>query len=496
MEKNTLRFRAGQIKLWASQIPLYITAWAFCFAAITLTAHLTGVAINLVADSDVIPALQLKQACSELAVNTLTLVGAILAALLIVIFNVRLQRVLLIPAWLLNLPVFLISCVIPKKPDRWLFAARQGNAFAENPKYLFRYISSEVPDIEAIWITKSRSVYRVLQEEGLRVSMCYSPKGYWYSMTAGVLFMSHYRLWEPDANNFAIGRGTLIMQLWHGSPMKRLGNTVESDGTSTFSIIIGRLLVSVFPFLKYRSSCHRMLAACPIVAEHLGESFDLDQEHMLVAGYPKNDDWLKRAEQSEQRAVRKVIYMPTFRPADWKLFVEYEFDLERLDAHCRQNGLEFHIKLHQYSLPRVRPLMDGLEGATNVFYCECEDIYEILDQFDVLVTDYSSIAFDYLLCDRPIIYAPFDYESYRDEDRGFLEDFEKLTPGPKAGNWRELEALMIDSSDTFHDARQALNERYNSYRGSNSSELLVNETRKLIAQKVGYEPPVNHREYV
>ncbi len=495
MKENIFRFWIGRIKLWTYRAPKHLAAWLFLLATLTLAGHVTAIVLNLIFGGELIPSFNFSIAGNEWSANALALAGGGIAILCILVLNIRLHRILLIPIWLLNLPVFLVSCVLPKKPNRWLFAARQGTAFAENPKHLFNYVSQHEPDIEAIWVTRNREVCRSLRDRGLRACMSYSPRGYWYSMTAGVLFLSHNRIWVPDANGFAIGRGTLILQLWHGSPIKRLGHTVEWDQFSRLSRMIGRVLMALFPFLAVRSGCHRMLAACPTVASHLADSYNLDQAHMLIGGYPKNDGWLQRIADGPADTMRRVIFMPTFRSADWRLFVDYEFDLQRLDTLCRDNGIEFHVKLHPYSLLRMGPLMEGLKTATNVFHCDCEDIYDILDQFDILVTDYSSISFDYLLCDRPIIYAPFDYESYRDQERGFLEDYTTLTPGPMAQNWRELEAFLLEPLDAYSEARQQLSARYNSYQGDDSCGKLVRATNLLLKEKVADEAPVSHGQY-
>jgi CDP-glycerol glycerophosphotransferase (TagB/SpsB family) len=430
-----------------------------------------------------------------LQANYFTLAFSALAVLLILTLHIRLRRILTIPIWLFNLPIYFLSGLLPKNHKRWLFTCRQGTAFAENSKYLFQYVVSNHKDIDAIWITKSDDVFRELKHKGYKVCKAHSPAGYWYSMTAGALFVSHNRIWKPDGNGFAVSPGTLIMQLWHGSPIKRLGDTVENSKQSPLTRRIGMMLTWIFPFLVVRTSCHRMLAACPQVANHLRDSYNLLDANMLISGYPKNDRWLERSMRTTKAMLRKVIFMPTFRSADWRIFLEFDFDINRLDKVCRENNIEFHIKLHPYSLARIEPIMKNLSGLSHVKYCADGDIYEILDQFDVLVTDYSSISFDYLLCGRPIIFAPFDYETYKNEERGFLEDYSSLTPGPKARNWRELEDILMANQDNYIEQRHALNDRYNTYQSYHSCQQLVEATQSLLQKNVGKEKPRNHNQY-
>jgi len=493
---NRAKYWVGQIHVWSAMLLQSLAAWLLLLLALGLAGHWAGVLLASHFPQILPQPGALDWIPSAIATNYLGLAGAALALLLIVALNIRLRHLLTLPVWLFNLPVYLVSACLPKRANRWLFACRQGTAFAENSKYLYQYVHSARRDIDAIWITKNRDVHRALRSKGYKACMAHSPAGYWYSMTAGVIFLSHNRIWKPDGNGFAISRGTLIMQLWHGSPIKRLGDTIEDVGRSPLTIFIGKVLTTVFPFLAIRTSCHRMLAACPQAANHLRDSYNLQDANMLISGYPKNDDWLRRAQQSRKRdGPRTVIYMPTFRLADWRLFVDYEFDMNRLNGVCREHNIEFHIKLHPYSLDRVEPIMKNLLALSNIRYCTAGDIYDILDQFDVLITDYSSIAFDYVLCGRPIIFAPFDYESYKNEERGFLEDYDSICAGPKAHDWLELEQILVSNQDDYVAQRKALNDRYNTFQHSRSAEQLVETTQELLRHNVGKTRPRNHNEY-
>lgn len=492
---NRAKYLAGQLRVWSGLLLQALAAWLLLFAAITYTGHWIGVLLSRRFPGLLLQPADTRWLPANVETNYLGLAAAALALLLILAFHIRLRRILTIPIWLLNLPLYLLSACIPKRPDRWLFACRQGTAFAENCKYLYKYVHGSRTDIDAVWITKSRDVLRQLRSQGYKACMAHSPSGYWYSMTAGVIFLSHNRIWKPDGNGFAVSPGTLIMQLWHGSPIKRLGDTIEGERQSPLTLAIGKTLATLFPYLVIRISCHRMLAACPAVANHLRDSYNLLDSNMLISGYPKNDDWLRRTQQPSRRGSCKVIYMPTFRLADWRLFVDYEFDMHRLNAICREQDIEFHIKLHPYSLERVEPIMKNLVALSNIKYCTAGDIYDILDQFDILITDYSSIAFDYVLCGRPIIFAPFDFESYKNEERGFLEDYDSICAGPRANNWLELEALLASNRDDFVEQRKDLNNRYNTFQHSHSAEQLVETTLDLLRNNVGKSKPRNHNQY-
>ena len=96
----------------------------------------------------------------------------------------------------------------------------------------------------------------------------------------------------------------------------------------------------------------------------------------------------------------------------------------------------------------------------------------------MLITDYSGIFFDYLLLDRPIVFAPFDLKEYLKTNRAFYFDYEKITPGPKANNWQEI-IIMIDKVlnglDSYKKTRQDVNKTFHQYIDGNSSQRVYQE---------------------
>ena len=112
-----------------------------------------------------------------------------------------------------------------------------------------------------------------------------------------------------------------------------------------------------------------------------------------------------------------------------------------------------------------------------------DDIYNKLQEFNFLITDYSSIYFDYLLLDRPIIFTPFDIKEYINQDREMYYLYDDVTPGPKAENWTQA-LKCIDqaffSEDNFKDAREKICNRFHKFCDDNSSIRVYNEIENLI----------------
>lgn len=127
--------------------------------------------------------------------------------------------------------------------------------------------------------------------------------------------------------------------------------------------------------------------------------------------------------------------------------------LDRLFEFANDHNVLIALKLH--------PFMSGRysvnEYAGLVDIAADSDIYPLLKEVDVLVTDYSSLYFDYLLLDRPVVFYPYDYENYATSERHLLFDYETMTPGPKVydvdGLMSTLAETLIDNGESWREDR-------------------------------------------
>ena len=96
-----------------------------------------------------------------------------------------------------------------------------------------------------------------------------------------------------------------------------------------------------------------------------------------------------------------------------------------------------------------------------------------MSKTDILITDYSSVYFDFLLLDRPVIFTPFDIKEYINKDRQLYYDYDKVTPGPRCNNWNEV-LIELDKilrgEDGYKKERQQINDYFNKYKDANSSK--------------------------
>ena len=400
------------------------------------------------------------------------------------------------PIAVINLPVYALSGFVKKKKNLWLFGARQGIAFAENSRYLFEYVTENEGDIEAYWITKDKKIVKELKRYGMQVVYAYSLRGYWLSMRCGVVFISNFRRARSDYNDFAVSRDTRIVQLWHGSPMKRIGEVNPLVLKSVVDNIVRKIVKNIFPFYKNRTSCNKMLAASILVADSLSKAFRLSSDNIWISGYPKNDLWLERIYQygnvQKKSKAKRVIYMPTWRSdEDTDIHSNYDFNADRLNKYCVEHNIYFYFKYHHYTLENYPEIGTAIQGQSNLYLVEEDDIYAVLDTYDILITDYSSVVFDFMLSDRPIVFAPFDYEKYVSRESGFLYPYSKIcSAGPVVRNWRELERSICSDFSKYEKNRAEIKKIFNSYTGCESSKRLVSLVRNMLDDENDF-----HRAY-
>ncbi len=379
---------------------------------------------------------------------------------------------------------YLVALVVPKSDRIWVFGAMFGEKYADNSKYFFEYVAQRQPDIQPVWISGNRQVVARLREQGREAHLFYAPRGIWRCMRAGVGCISHSVI--RDIRPFVFTRRTLLVNLWHGIPLKRIAgdddvSDIRNKGIFRFAGFCSKLLCPSF-----RRAYDLITACSDNDRRSFCSGFAVPPEKVVITGYPRNDALFSASPRLRNRKGQKVgIYMPTFRGQegdDYDFFGQYGFDPLAMNAFLEQLNVHLYLKLHHFNMPKAEILAQIRSLSALSFYEEA-DVYADLSAMDFLVTDYSSIYFDYLLLNRPIIFAPFDLAGYRQGGRSFYYNYAEVTPGPKAGNWDEVCACIreaIEFPDHYSEARSRILQEFQSFRDGGSSERVYAEIRRLI----------------
>lgn len=375
-----------------------------------------------------------------------------------------------IKIYITNIIFGLISLLVKKDPNIWVFGSWFGRRYSDNSRYLFEYIVSNHPEIKAIWLTDDDYIYFKLKSEGRMVFKKKSLRAYVYCLKASVTIyvQSNYVDCLPYLNNKKVHK----VQLWHGIPLKKIGydNNLlkENNLLKFFKGLIG------FPVEK-----NDLVIACSNEdANNFKTAFN--GELVKITGYPRNDCIVNLFENNRcKRNYLNVLYMPTFRNeigSKIDLLFPYGFKPDELD-----DDICLKIKMHPVNLPSS-DLLEKLKKYKNIVVLGDEDAVEVLKEVDILITDFSSVYFDFLLTERPIIFSPFGFDEYLKKDRELYYDYESITPGPKCKNWDEVFLWVKkfkENKNYFAEERKFMKDRFHYFQDEFSSLRVFKEIKKL-----------------
>jgi CDP-glycerol glycerophosphotransferase len=390
-------------------------------------------------------------------------------------------------------PVWVSSHFTEKDDHIWVFGAIRGQKYMDNAKYLFEYIHHHT-DRTAIWISKNHEVVEDLRSKGYNAFYEYTTEAIDHAKKAKVAIITHRGSHKKaDLPFYAFSKQTEIIQLWHGIPLKKIAfddkvfSFRQNEDSLKWKITVF-LKKKIFPFLNYVHEPSLIPALSEETQNIFSQAFRVPKSNVVITGYPRNDILLNTLENSEKRSgPKKIIYMPTFRGSvnsDFDLFLQYGFDVDKLDRFLSDENMILDIKLHPFNKPS-QMLIEKLEQSKNIFFLDHDAIYEIISEYDMLITDYSSIYFDYLLLNRPIIFAPFDKVNYLQNDRKFYFDYDEVTPGPKASNWSEIIELIQDflqNKNLYKEERDMIKNRFHTYQDTSNSKRVYEAIISILSK--------------
>jgi CDP-glycerol glycerophosphotransferase len=260
-----------------------------------------------------------------------------------------LKTSLKIPLFLLGDILYLLSLIIPRRKNLWIFGAWFGKSYSDNSRALFEYVNVNHPEIKAVWLTRNSEVKKIIEKYNYRVFYTFSLAGIWNSLRAGAgIICTDIR----DLNIFTSGRLRLI-HLWHGSPIKK----IIFDDQRAFKIP-SAIKPFLFPFTRLDFSGYLFTAPSPEVKNRIAGAFRVDPDQVKITGYPRNDLFFRPegrrlaiiSEIKEMKKNRRVgIYLPTHRAEGKTEYLENMIpELKEVDSRFKQMNIILLIKQHFY----------------------------------------------------------------------------------------------------------------------------------------------------
>ncbi|GHG69245.1 hypothetical protein GCM10010919_19040 [Alishewanella longhuensis] len=311
-------------------------------------------------------------------------------------------------------------------------------------------------DDEAILICRKMTRQPALEKKLGYMIEKHTILAFYYLCRARVIVIDH----EYTSDLFRLIRTSrAVVQLWHGLPYKLI------SGNKHYISKPDEVFISSSAW--YNDNIFNRL--------FLAENF-------RDFGYARNDIFLQSADKDElinAVSLKKLkdtidstgqlwVYMPTYRDNESSI----NLDLSRLNVLCDKYNRSLILKLHPFVLRVLASQFDFTEDDeelvifnpfSNIYlYPSGMNIYPWLAQSEVLITDFSSVATDYLLHDRPIFYYQYDKDEYFDVRGSFLVNDDYYYAGPVATDFEMLLQLLEDyakNGDHWQAARSMLKQR-------------------------------------
>lgn len=351
--------------------------------------------------------------------------------------------------------------------DRVLIESFHGKNISDSPYYIMKELLKR--NKYDIYVTSTKSAWKKNEEfvkkNKLNVTMVELGTDKYYKILATAKYL---------INNvsFPLCYFTrdeqIYVNTWHGTPLKTLGKNMKKGIESMFNIQHNFLQSSYLLFPnEFTKDC-------------MMEDYNLDKlftKKTIVAGYPRNaifKDKQAAADVKEELGLQDktvYVYMPTWRGINsyGKMqTTDVEEILQRFDESLDENHL-LYVNLH----PNVGDQLDYSRFKyIDAFPADIPN-YEFINSADVLITDYSSIFFDYSITGKPIVLFMYDYDEYL-EDRGLYTDIQEL-PFKKIYNIDDMcQAIKNDELVTYrYDDAKEYFEKYTKYDSIDVTEKIV-----------------------
>jgi len=368
-------------------------------------------------------------------------------------FLVIRQTLAAVLGWIIGYP---LTRMIKRDTSLTIVLGRPGRVFADNSKYFFIYATELIRGGErVVMLTGNHDIQELICDAGGESVFHPSWRSFWLLLRCGAVV--------TDVEWFEYGLypltcGAKRVQIWHGAPLKH----IELD---VYERRLGRMPIWLKLLLRIQKAVTgRYPDYDVVVATSQGFITDAFQscfkaKKFIASGYPRNDilfgwpdpgsvayplSWVNVDKQTMEAVAEArnsgqfiVLFVPTFRKNMDDPF-EAEIDLTRLSTFAQRHNLLVVLKLH--------PAMNGhyrISQYPNLIeYAPLGDVYPLMALCDILITDYSSIFFDFLLLDRPILFFAYDLKQYLSQDRNMYFDYDAITPGAKCHNYNELELQL------------------------------------------------------
>ena len=362
---------------------------------------------------------------------------------------------------------------LPVKKDWIVYESFLGRNMSDSPKYIYEYLRNSYPGkYKHIWVFNEKR--DDLPKDVVQVKRFSFEHLYYIARSKYWVNNMRQPKWFIKRNN------QVFLATWHGTPLKKLVfdmNEVHSANKNYKE-----------DFYIQSRAWDYLVSANDYSTEIFKRAFKFDNP-ILEEGYPRNDLMYHPNKEKIATDIKEklgipldkkvILYAPTWRDDEFFKPGKYKFNLELDLRRLRKElGDEYYLVLRTHYFIANHIDVDGLEDFV-YNASQYDDITELYLLADVLITDYSSVFFDYANLKRPTLFFTYDLEKYRDTLRGFYLDLQTEGPGPIVMNNDEIIEELKDFdklTEKYKDRVESFHERFCTWDDGNAS--------KRIAEKV------------
>lgn len=355
---------------------------------------------------------------------------------------------------LINILTDAINIFIRRDKRILLCGAWMGERFADNSRFLFQYLfqNQEQYGIQKIvWVTRNINVYELLTKLGYEVYMMHSLKSIYYHLKAGTYIVCNLGFgvkgYYGDTMGHLAGHAIKI-NTWHGIPIKAGKSTsdnIKMNGLKSkiiYTLRTSQLFCSIFTpghwdKAFYLSTGHKCTQRCSAF-------LNVDKKYFIEIGYPRDCITQEHLTEKESKILsyistfeKTLLYVPTFREHGT---VSHPLENLTFNQFIEDSGYLWIEKSH----PAMDEYTNKEKNARHILYLESDfDINVILSKITLLITDYSSVCFDAIAYNKPVLYYASDYKYYLCKERGFLCDYKSFAGKNLSTTIEELKEQII-----------------------------------------------------
>ena len=268
-----------------------------------------------------------------------------------------------------------------------------------------------------------------------------------------------------------VPKSVSVVQLWHGTgTIKKFGQDVN---TGKLKVLEG----------KANENITHLIVNSPETRALYSKTFQVPEEKVYVLGLPRTDILFSKEQQTEKRKEfyqefpelkekKLILYAPTFRD-DQTENPKLSIDLDRFVKELPKDHV-LALRLH----PHVARYLSLNYESRIIDFSLYENLNTLLFASDILITDYSSIVFEYSILQKPMIFYTYDLEVFSKEGRGFYEPYESYVPGNIAKTTEELITIIKEEDFQTEKIEPFCKQSYSFFDGK-STYRVIKEVMKV-----------------